>query len=71
MEFIWSNASAAQGAGARMDDEVVVHVHDLRLGARAWATSWVFCMVGSPVPMSRNWRIPASTVRCSTARTRK
>ena len=29
-------------------------------GAMLWATSWVFCIVGRPVPMSRNCRIPSS-----------
>ena len=37
---------------------------DLRdTGAIAWATWWVLPAVGMPVPMSRNWRIPASAAR--------
>jgi hypothetical protein len=39
-------------------------------GATDWATSCVLLAVGRPVPMSRNWRIPSSRVRCVTARTR-
>jgi hypothetical protein len=40
-------------------------------GAIACATSWVLPAAGRPVPMSRNWRIPASAARNSTARPRK
>ena len=32
-------------------------------GATAWATWWVLLAVGRPVPMSRNWRMPASPAR--------
>jgi hypothetical protein len=39
-------------------------------GAIDWATSCVLLAVGSPVPMSRNWRMPASAVRSRTLRTR-
>ena len=35
-----------------------------------WATSWVLLAVGSPVPMSRNCRMPASPARYCTARPR-
>jgi hypothetical protein len=31
--------------------------------AASWATSWTLGLVGMPVPMSRNWRIPASSAR--------
>jgi hypothetical protein len=39
-------------------------------GAAAWATWWVLFADGSPVPMSRNCRIPACVTRNSTARAR-
>jgi hypothetical protein len=32
-------------------------------GAVSWATSWTLPAVGMPVPMSRNWRMPASRAR--------
>ena len=35
-----------------------------------WATSWVLFAAGIPVPMSRNWSIPASPARYCTARPR-
>ena len=40
-------------------------------GAASWATSWTLGLVGMPVPMSRNWRTPASSTRWRTARLRK
>jgi hypothetical protein len=40
-------------------------------GATAWATSWTLPALGMPVPMSRNWRIPASAASQRTARPRK
>ena len=40
-------------------------------GAAAWATSWTFCSVGMPEPMSRNCLMPLSRARYRTARPRK
>jgi hypothetical protein len=40
---------------------VVVHVDDAAAGAAACATSWVLFAVGSPVPISRNWRMPSAS----------
>jgi hypothetical protein len=37
-------------------------------GATRWATWWVLSAVGSPVPMSRNWRMPSWPARYRTAR---
>jgi hypothetical protein len=42
----------------------------LDCGAAAWATWWVLFAEGSPVPMSRNWRIPACVTRKCTAQAR-
>ena len=39
-------------------------------GAMDWATSWVLLALGMPVPMSRNWRTPASAARNRTPRAR-
>ncbi len=42
----------------------------LESGATDCATSWVLFAEGMPVPMSRNWRIPASPARKRTTRPR-
>jgi hypothetical protein len=50
----------------------VIATYTIRVaGATACATSCVLPAVGSPVPMSRNWRTPRSAARQRTARIKK
>jgi hypothetical protein len=55
----------------REDERVVVDVDDPGLGRRPLGDLMVLSTVGRPVPMSRNWRTPASSARYRTTRPRK
>jgi len=52
-----------QGPGMYQHHRVIVCVDDPRFRATACAASWVLLAVGSPVPMSRNWRTPHPDAR--------
>jgi hypothetical protein len=60
-----SNARAWVSTSGSLSTETI-----LDWGATLWATSCVFSMVGRPVPMSRNWRMPSSAASVDTARMR-
>ena len=52
-----------QGTGVGKDDRVVVHVHDPGVGGDRLGHLVGVGLVGMPVPMSRNCRIPAFSAR--------